>query len=57
MIINALAVSLGKKMNDFGIRGTGRIYRQCKRCREVIEKGRERRKLKQSEKSRENKTD
>ena len=35
-----------KKINDFGIRTTGRIYKQCKRCRETIENGRERRKLK-----------
>ena len=35
-----------KKINDFGIRTTGRIYKQCRRCRETIENGRERRKLK-----------
>lgn len=35
-----------KKLNDLGIRTTGRIYKQCKRCRETIENGRERRKLK-----------
>ena len=27
-----------KKVNDFGIKSTGRIYKNCKRCREVREK-------------------
>ena len=46
MTTNAQGVFHGKKVNDFGIRTTGRIYKQCKRCRETIENGRERRKLK-----------
>ena len=31
-----------------GIRTTGRIYKQCNRCRETIENGRDRRKLKKT---------
>ena len=37
-----------KKLTDFGIRTTGRIHKQCNRCRETIENGRERRKLKKT---------
>ena len=38
-----------KKLNDFGIRTTGPIYKQCNRCRENIENGRERRTLKKQQ--------
>ena len=32
-----------KKVNDFGVRSTGRIYRYCIRCREVVDKARRKR--------------
>ena len=46
MTTNAQGVFHGKKINGFGIRTTGRIYKQCNRCRETIENGRERKKMK-----------
>ena len=40
-------------LNDFGIRGAGKVYRQCKRCR----KSRKERTTKQADESKENQKD
>ena len=45
---------LSWKKKGFGIRTTGRIYKQCNRCRETIENGRERRQLKKQQEKIEN---
>jgi len=38
-----------KKVSDFGIKGTGRIYRQCLDCRSKILNASEKRKAKKEE--------